>query len=141
MTSPESVAVAAPQFQETERPRLFVDIDDTLIAWDRDAESIIVPLDTTGEDVLEKGIGWTINGAVLEYVINWRIANPTGHVFLWSGGGGQYANMWANRIDPDEEIFHVTLGKFRITPNGCEMFIDDMPDWLWYGRTINPLRL
>ncbi len=103
--------------------KLFVDSDDTLVLWN-DSEAI--------------QNGYELNGALFEYIFNWREVNPDGVVILWSGGGDVYADTWHNRLDPDGEIFDFCLGKFRMIPDGCDIFVDDMPDWLWHGYTINP---
>ena len=66
---------------------LYVDIDDTLVTWLSD-EGGPHPYGHAAKD-------WRVNAAVLKKAEEWP-----GKLVIWSGGGLDYAVMWANRLLP-----------------------------------------
>ena len=66
---------------------LYVDVDDTLILW---SES------KSGGGIYAGG--HTPNAKLIEALIRWRILHLTSdHIFIWSGGGADYAQGWAEK--------------------------------------------
>lgn len=109
---------------EEQLARLFVDIDDTLVTW----------LGSGGGDVHPYGAGaeaWRVNEAVRAYVKTWP-----GKVVVWSGGGADYAEMWARRLLPGLEW--VAMSKHNPDPLPGDVFIDDSPFDAWAHRAIHP---
>lgn len=111
--------------------RLFVDVDDTLVRW------------LGGTDPHPYGYGaekWEVNEAVLAYIRAWKKENPYGYVVIWSGGGADYAETWAQRLLPGE--FGVAVGKQPVFPlQDSDTFIDDSPYRQWAHLCIDPKSL
>ena len=71
-------------------PRLFVDCDDTLVKYqDRG--------DPTPYGV-KYGVPWLPNERLINGVIAYRHAHPEALIVVWSGGGQEYAQMWADKL-------------------------------------------
>ena len=69
--------------------RLFVDVDDTLILWD---------VSEVSRSGLYQMDGYKINDALRTAVIKAVNADPDLQLYIWSGGGVDYAAMWAGRV-------------------------------------------
>lgn len=74
-----------------ERRRLFVDIDDTLVIYD-DGRNAPHPYG------IYRDIPYTINEKLLKGIDEWNLGNPESWIIIWSGGGEEYARMWAERL-------------------------------------------
>ena len=67
---------------------LFVDVDDTLIIYDRP------PPNPHGYN---QGIPWRVNQPLLDGIRRFHADNPEALIIIWSGGGKEYAEMWIYR--------------------------------------------
>lgn len=67
---------------------LMVDVDDTLVRWEKDGEVMAGPNPYGGGSS-----GWKAHNALLDFITNWD-----GPVVIWSGGGADYARLWAERL-------------------------------------------
>jgi len=74
-----------------EHRRLFVDVDDTLVIYD-DGRNEPHPYG------IYHDIPYTINEKLLEGIKEWNLGNPESWIIIWSGGGEEYARMWAERL-------------------------------------------
>jgi len=90
--------------------RLFVDIDDTLILYD-----------------LEANTPFTINEKLLEGIKQFQQNNPDELIVVWSGGGKEYARMWGDKLGL-EGITYLLKDKdsFWLVNSG-DIVIDDQP--------------
>lgn len=84
-------------------PNLWVDVDDTLILY---------PDDAPNEALINK----------LK-----EVKDQYDHIYVWSGGGDLYAQLWAERLLYD--VYHDTFDKsyktFKVVQGG-DICIDDM---------------
>ena len=69
--------------------RLFIDCDDTLVIYENDN-----PINPYGSLL---GEPYRLNTDLIEVVKSWE-----GQVFVWSGGGLEYAQAWAREAFGDE---------------------------------------
>lgn len=95
---------------------LYIDVDDTLVVWTSDGES------------------WTANKAVIEFAKQWK-----GDIVVWSGGGLDYAQMWARHLL--QSVKWVASPKFNPVVKDGDVFIDDSPFKAWEHATIRPWEL
>ena len=68
---------------------LFVDVDDTLIIYDRP------PPNPYG---YYQGIPWRVNQPILDGIRRFHADNVEAPIIIWSGGGKEYAEMWIYRF-------------------------------------------
>jgi len=68
---------------------LFVDVDDTLIIYDRPPPNPYGYYD---------GIPWRVNQPLLEGIRQFHLDNPEVQIIMWSGGGKEYAEIWIARF-------------------------------------------
>lgn len=85
--------------------RVFIDIDDTLILWDDEDRA------NPNEDLIE-----AINA--------FAHARPTDLIMVWSGGGIDYAAMWARTCIP--EVSWLVVPKYVTYPEAHDLCIDDV---------------
>lgn len=109
-------------------PRLFVDIDDTLIFWKRSPGSRMI-VDT-----------WEVNMEVYEAINRFIEAHPEGSLIFWSTGGADYARKRVTEAAPelikDRAVF---LGKYPAIPFAGDTFLDDDPsNFPWKKLAIHP---
>lgn len=102
---------------------LYIDIDDTLVTWLSDTDE--------PHPYGHSAKGWKMNEKVYAYANAW-----VGKIVVWSGGGKDYAEMWANRLLPDLEW--TAHSKFPAIAKLGDVFIDDMPFDVWRHATIHP---
>ena len=117
-------------FHNMDLPRLFVDVDDTLVTW------------LGGQEPHPYGHGaetWEVNDNVLYYMERWKSANPTGVIIIWSGGGADYATTWGNRICPS--LMSYSMGKMPILFSPNDTYIDDSPYQAWISKCLDPKKL
>ena len=81
-------------------PRLFVDCDDTLVLWlNQDGQ----PLE--GQNPYGGGSDkYELNTALIGTVVDFLDTNPGWDLVVWSGGGSQYAKVWADRCFPFHDL-------------------------------------
>ena len=91
--------------------RLFVDVDDTLVLWQG--------LD--GESYMDS---WTPNEALIKAVIEYFYSTPDVYLYVWSGGGGTYAEVFAVRTLGDT-VPYIALSKDTTMPQDDDVCIDD----------------
>lgn len=103
--------------------RLYVDIDDTLVTWLSD-EGGPHPYGHNAK-------AWQVNEKVKIYAENWK-----GDLIIWSGGGKNYAEAWANRLLP--HLTWTAESKFNAVAGPDDVFIDDMPFDVWKHASIHP---
>lgn len=109
--------------------RLFIDIDDTLVIWEDEMQGDI--------HVRQR---WHFNTELLEAITEYiRKTSQVSSIYIWSGGGLDYATSWKERIsdDPgywipqwDNSVIHktpiITLSKDpSILPSEEDLCIDD----------------
>ena len=90
---------------------MFVDCDDTLVIYESGGKHPFG--DYCGEP-------WKPHEALVEAINAWE-----GDVFIWSGGGRDYARMWGERLI---EADHVALGKDQHSMalvRECDIAVDD----------------
>ena len=97
--------------------RLFVDCDDTLVIYENDR-----PINPYGAVY---GEPYRLNTDLIEAIDGWD-----GPVFIWSGGGVEYARRWGREIWPSFHDWGVPLGKdieaySLVRPN--DTCVDDLP--------------
>ena len=68
---------------------LFIDVDDTLIIYNRP------PPNPYGYC---QGIPWWVNQPLLDGIRLFHKANPETPIIIWSGGGKEYAEIWIDRF-------------------------------------------
>lgn len=110
-------------------PRLFVDIDDTLIFWKR-----------TGDGRLGLYDSWEVNAMVFEAVKRFKEKYPDGTLIFWSTGGANYARNWVTEATPELLYERATfLSKYPALPFDGDTFIDDDPaNFPWKKLAIHP---
>ncbi len=108
--------------------RLFVDVDDTLVLYQ------------TGDGPhpygVYMGVPWEPNEKLIEGIHAYKMENPSHSIFIWSGGGKDYAKMWAEKLGLDELVTCLDKGKdtLELIREG-DLVIDDEPvSW----RTHSP---
>lgn len=99
--------------------RVFVDCDDTLILWlDEEGQ----PLE--GQNPYGGGSQkWKWNEPLAQALERFIVANG-GAAVVWSGGGMQYAQRWADLRGWDDVA---ALSKDTRIPQPDDLCIDDMP--------------
>lgn len=102
---------------------LYIDIDDTLVTWLAD-EGGPHPYGHAAK-------AWKVNEAVKSLAESWP-----GELVIWSGGGKDYAEMWANRLVP--HLKWTAHAKFNAIPGPGDVFVDDMPFDAWKHASIHP---
>lgn len=85
-----------------ERPVLYVDVDGTLINYH-------------GKPRLD-----VVDAVVAAFYLGF-------HVVVWSGGGREYADMWALRLFRDDIIHVEAMAKDFSEPGKKDVVVDDMP--------------
>lgn len=125
--------------RKMDAPRLFVDVDDTLVIYEED-----------GNDAHPYGVylgqPWHANKRLIQGIKNFREENPEALIVIWSGGGKQYAQEWAEQLDLIQYDI-VTMDKgFRnieeMVRPGTDIVVDDMElvgkltfkPWEWPGE-------
>ena len=91
---------------------LFVDCDDTLVLW---------PEKPTGTLALYRGDAYIPNNDLIDAVNAY--VRPGDTLFVWSGGGVDYAAMWANKFF--EPGAWVALAKDITVPKVGDVVVDD----------------
>jgi hypothetical protein len=93
--------------------RLFVDVDDTLILWSKDAKD--------GSFVTK----YEPNEAVIHFIRTFRQVHPGHEVVVWSTGGADYARKHAEEQLP--EMYDRVSDKYNKIPQVGDLFLDDDP--------------
>ena len=101
-------------------PRLFIDVDDTLVLWHN-------PI-LTDDD-------WDANETLIKFVREWKLFHRAGEVIVWSLGGADYAAMWKHRLLPEADR---SEAKYPIIPQVGDLFIDDDPLGSYRNATLHP---
>ena len=107
--------------------RLFVDVDDTLILWEK------VQRD---DSFLTK---YEPNQAVIHFVRAFRDFHPGHEVIVWSLGGQDYAAKHA--ADHLPGLHDECRAKYPAIPAAGDLFIDDDPLPSYRTMTIHPAML
>ncbi len=100
--------------------RLFVDCDDTLVLWQKDG--------APPEGAHPYGGGaesWLPNEALISAIRSHMTASPEDRLIIWTGGGVNYATMWADRLMPGE--WHLATAKDPRLVQAGDVCVDDMP--------------
>lgn len=93
--------------------KLYVDVDGTLVDW---ADNV--------------------NNNVVKLITYWK-ENKIGPVYVWTGGGLQYAELWRDRTG----LFDGAYSKWSHKPEGDYVLVDDSPDYKYRDSTIFPCYL
>lgn len=80
--------------------RIFVDVDDCLVLW--------------SSEPLRTGERWEPNEGLIALLEQHMESHPDDLLFIWSGGGKEYARMWGERLFLKETVF-MPLTKDRST--------------------------
>lgn len=96
---------------------LFVDCDNTLLLWD-DSETQM-----NADQSLWRGDKYKFNKPLIDAILTWREKNTRDSVIVWSGGGREYAERWANLTLPGE--FELAISKNIQLPTDYDICIDD----------------
>ncbi len=115
-------------------PRLFIDVDDTLIKWNGKFDQH--PFGHGAES-------WEVNMSVINAIKVWRESHPDGQVVIWSGGGQDYAKTWRNRVI-DRLIPGLqteTMSKMPSLTRFSDTIIDDQRMPGFNGKYIHPREL
>lgn len=103
--------------------RLWVDCDDTLVRWlGEDGQAL------EGQNPYGGGSErWEANAELVEAIRAWMRANEADdpRLIVWSGGGYDYARVWADRILPGE--WHMAVSKDIALPQYEDVCVDDAP--------------
>ena len=105
-------------------PRLFVDVDDTLILWSKDLRNGLY------------ATHYEPNIDVVHFVRVWRQFHPDGEITVWSLGGKDYAEKHASDHLPG--LYDVCVAKYPRIPNPGEVYLDDDPLPIYRAATIHP---
>lgn len=81
---------------------LFVDVDDTLVIWQK-------AINAPQPDGFYMETPWAANERLIVGVKAFHEANPRMLIVIWSGGGKEYAEMWARRLD----LNHLSIGMLK----------------------------
>lgn len=104
--------------------RLFVDIDDTLILWNKAKED---------SSFLTR---YSPNPAVIRFVRVFRQFHPGHEVIVWSLGGKDYAEKHAADYLPG--MYDECRSKYPHIPSMGDVFLDDDPLPSYRHLTIHP---
>jgi hypothetical protein len=116
-------------------PRLFIDVDDTLV---------IYPDHLPGPNPagLRTGLSHRANAALVNAIHVWQATNVTGQVVVWSGGGEEYARDAANMFIPDVQAWHFTkAGQNLMLPAAGDTVVDDEPESLGIDGVAGDVQL
>lgn len=105
---------------------LYVDVDDTLVKWHDPVEGNLIT-------------EWEANWPVIRYIFHWLWENPEGEVVIWSTGGEEYAQQWAQKILPAYKW--EAMEKYDRDPQLGDVFIDDDPMPAYAAVNIHPSQL
>jgi len=100
-------------------PRLFIDIDDTLV---------IFPDHLPGPNPfgVTNGLPHRTNEPLVDAVREWLALNSAGQVVFWLGGGEEYARNVASRLIPDIAAWYFTKsGQNLGLPGTGDTVVDD----------------
>lgn len=113
--------------------RLFVDVDDTLVIW----------LDSHGDPITEgpnpygaNSMDWKPNTRLILELERWVQGHPDAPFIVWSGGGIDYAEQWANRLL--HHLHPLILPKLPTVPHMDDIMIDDIRDMQVSCPIISP---
>lgn len=107
---------------------LYVDVDDTLVHWLGHREG-----------PHPYGIGaerWEKNEGVFAVADEWLRSGR--RVVVWSGGGAEYAGLWAQRFWPNWPTGLEYAAKWPKVPMPDDVFIDDCPMASFARQNIHP---
>ena len=105
-------------------PRLFIDIDDTLI---------IYPQHQPGPNPMgvTNGLPYETNESLVEAIKTWLRRDPNGQVVIWSGGGEEYARTISAGILVGVAAWYFTKSGQNLTlPGPDDIVVDDDHDSL-----------
>lgn len=94
--------------------KLFVDCDDTLVLWQY----------IQREDGLYFATPWQANDNLIAAIKGYYRERQDLELIIWSGGGVEYADRWANRFFPS--IPYTVVQKDMHLPQEGDICIDDM---------------
>ena len=84
--------VANQYLEKGSMANLFVDVDDTLVLYDKAGPN---PYG------VYMGTSWSANEPLIEGIKQFAQDNPDAVIVIWSGGGKDYAGMWAHHLRLD----------------------------------------
>ena len=108
-------------------PRLFVDVDDTLVKWGS----------ASGSKLINGAEDWKPNCNVVRLMQELKVDGY--EIIVWSAGGDNYALMWADRLVPN--LYDRAMAKFALIPLEGDLFIDDIDyvdSYPWVRLAIHP---
>lgn len=108
--------------------RLFVDVDDTLVLYNKVGPN---PLG------LYMGTPYSFNTRLVDGIREFHRENPASLIVIWSGGGKDYASMWAFSLGLSAFITPMTkdIESIKVMVREGDVVIDDEPV---PGRTHSP---
>lgn len=96
---------------------LFIDVDYTLIDWHQDEAQI--------------------NQNVLDFIKEWTEKYSDKTITIWSLGGQEYAQAWANEV-LGKEFKYICIAKYPRIPLPNDLFIDDSPEASFAASCVHP---
>lgn len=109
--------------------KLFVDVDDTLIIWNKFLTSETTVTHSKGEIV-----NWRPNYGLIAFIRAWP-----GDIVIWSLGGSDYARKMAEKVLPKHILQRCVFeDRFPKVPDRAHLFIDDDPFESYESQTIHP---
>ena len=97
---------------------IFLDIDNTLIRWEIASNNKEVPF---------------VNGELVEAIYHYMVTNPKTKLFIWSGGGTEYAKKFAENVFINFQV----VPKYITIPQEDDICIDDS-EVVTKGVTMTP---
>lgn len=97
---------------------LFIDVDYTLIDWHTDEAQI--------------------NQNVLDFIKYWANQWPESTITVWSLGGQEYAQAWANEVLGKEITNYICIAKYPRIPLPNELYVDDSPLESYARLSLHP---
>ena len=105
------------------RRRVFIDCDDTLALYQNPGPNpygfyMLTPFE--------------VNARLIKRIRDWARDHPEDTLFIWSGGGREYAEMWMRKLGLDDIMVPLAKDPALIRPG--DIVVDDE----WARRTHTP---
>lgn len=109
--------------------RLFVDVDDTLVLYEND--------NLQNSYGVFWGVAWRPNEVLIKGMRDYRRDNPNALIIMWSGGGREYAKMFAGMLHIEDivDAYYIKDDTTAHLVTKNSIVVDDMD---MMGRTHRP---
>jgi hypothetical protein len=102
-------------------PRLFIDVDDTLIIYENDNKQ--------NPYGVYNGEKWSLNQPLFDAIVKFRETFPDALIVVWSGGGQEYAQMWVNGLMRELDVVALDKSVFNLV-RWNDIVVDDYAESL-----------